>query len=45
MLLGTLTYTLADGVDDFDLEVSNSYITTFDPAARYDQENYTIDII
>jgi VCBS repeat-containing protein len=45
MLLGTLTYTIADGVDDFDLEVSGSYITSYDPQVRFDQENYTVDII
>ena len=45
MTLGTLSYTVAEAVEDFDLTVSNSYISTYDPMVRVDVVDYTVDII
>ena len=45
MTLGTLSYTVAQGVEDFDLTLSDSYISTFDPMVRIDMVDYTVDII
>ena len=45
MTLGTLSYTVAEAVEDFDLTLSNSYISTYDPMVRVDAVDYTLDII
>ena len=45
MTLGTLSYTVAEAVEDFDLTLSNSYISTYDPMVRVDVVDYTLDII
>ena len=45
MTLGTLSYTVAQTVEDFDLTVTNSYISTYDPMVRVDVVDYTLDII
>lgn len=45
MVLGTLSYSVVEAVEDFDLTLSNSYISTYDPMVRVDAVDYTLDII
>jgi hypothetical protein len=45
LTLGTLSYTVAQGVQDFDLTMTDSYIATYDPMVRVDVVDYTLDII
>ena len=45
LTLGSLSYTVAQGVEDFDLTITNSYISTYDPLVRVDAVDYTVDII
>ena len=45
LTLGTLSYTVAQGVQDFDLTMTDSYISTYDPMVRVDVVDYTLDII
>jgi len=45
LTLGTLSYTVAQGVQDFDLTMTDSFISTYDPMVRVDVVDYTLDII
>lgn len=45
LVLGTLSYSVASSVTDFDLVIKDSYIATYDPVNRIDVVDYQIDII
>ena len=45
LVLGTLSYSVASSVTDFDLVIKDSYIATSDPINRIDVVDYQIDII
>jgi hypothetical protein len=45
LVLGTLSYSVASSVTDFDLVIRDSYIATSDPINRIDVVDYQIDII